>query len=855
MFLTFGTTPQSDSADPEVQQQQNQAPSRPKTKRAQVAQACDWCRVHRTKCDSSRPCQNCVLRGGLCKNTRSGEVRTLPHAFREIQRLTARVHELEAELAGQNAGSTSSRSSSGSSAASGGSVSAESPVTATTTPPSIAHRPSYSSDLERPGHGTRQPGGNNPPRRLWEGVYASTTQGSPKQWYGPSSLFYFIGRMETHMTQALQQPSTGRTLWFNSASKSLPSPASMPDREAAVARDSKDGDTQGRGQSPNGTPGEYLNASQEEFFLNLFWQSHHCALQIIDEATFREHYRSLCLDPPPGSFRKPSALVDIMVALCMQYGVAFLPQRAPAMASGGENNDVGADDGTLAGWWHYQRCRAILESEVERPTVSTLQSLLFCVVYICCASFQNTAHHLLAMAVRVGYTLGLHLEPPETMPWSERELRKRLWWTLFVNESKTCMKLGRPWSTAEAPTPCSLPADDHELALRSGSQTASITVGGSTVTWLTYTLQTVKLVLATRAVYAAFFDRCAEILGTMKSPWTLYDDPAALDMAADALEGFLDGPGALRAWLRDLPAALKTQRVGGGVPLSADSSRLDIEIFAPVWLQRQRLLLELLYHNFMINLHRPFIAFPATSLPGSESSVGRSPDATPALVPGPLATAHALTAARHGIAITTVIHQTVVEKDLLAGWLEAFQQQWNAAITMVGFLLAFPGSPVAPHVRTALATAIEVFEEFGKHFAVGSSAANATRDLLSKIDLLRGAGIMGEQQPVPQFQATAGAGQGAVMGQLSGMGAEAQTAAFIPAAAIATNSTSSAGPDYSQPSAFIPDISDEEMAAAVRDMLAGTIDMVYSADSFPSMGGPFPGGAQMGWEGWPPGFY
>ena len=628
----------------------------------------------------------------------------------------------------------------------------------------------------------------------------------------------------------------------------------MPDREAAVVSGSKDGGTQGREQNPSGTPGEYLNAAQEEYFLNLFWQSHHCALQIVDEGTFREHYRSLCLDPPPGSFRRPSALVDIMVSLCMQYGVAFLPQRAPAMASGGESNDIGPDDGTLAGWWHYQRCRAILESEVERPTLSTLQSLLFSVVYVCCASFQNTAHHLLAMAVRVGYTLGLHLEPPESMPWSERELRKRLWWTLFVNESKTCMKLGRPWSTAEAPTPCSLPADDHQLALRSGSYTTSITVDGSTVTWLTYTLQTVKLVLATRGVYAAFFDRCAEILGTIKSPGTLYDDPAALETAADTLEGLLDGPGALRAWLRDLPAALKTQRVGGGVPLSADSSRLDIEIFAPVWLQRQRLLLELLYHTFMINLHRPFIAYPIAPLPTSETSASRSRPATPPPAPGSVAACHASTAARHGIAITTVIHQITVEKDLLAGWLEGFQQQWNAAITMVGFLLAFPGSPVAPHVRTALATAVEVFEAFGKHFAVGSSAANATRELLSKIDLLRGVGITGEQQPFAQSQAAAGPSQGAALGQWSGVGAEAQTATFVPTA-ISMDSTPSVGPDYSQTSGFMPDISDEEMAAAVRDMLAGTIDMVYSADSFPSMGGPFPGGAQMGWEGWPPGFY
>ncbi|KAH6650752.1 fungal-specific transcription factor domain-containing protein [Chaetomium tenue] len=852
MFLTFGSTPQPESADPEAHQQQ-QAPSRPKTKRAQVAQACDWCRVHRTKCDSSRPCQNCVLRGGPCKNTRSGEVRTLPHAFREIQRLTSRVRELETELAGYNAaGSTSSHSSGGNSAFSAASVSAESPVTATTTPPSVAPRPSNSSGAGRPDHGARQPTGDKLPKRLWEGVYASTTQGSPKQWYGPSSLFYFIGRMETYMTRALQQPSTGRTLWFNSASKSLPSPTSMPDQEATAATGNKDG-AQGQGQSPGGTPGEYLNAAQEEYFLNLFWQSHHCALQIVDEATFREHYRSLCLDPPPGNFRRPSALVDILVALCMQYGVAFLPQRAPAMASGGESNDIGPDDGTLAGWWHYQRCRAILESEVERPTLSTLQSLLFSVVYVCCASFQNTAHHLLAMAVRVGYTLGLHLEPPETMPWSERELRKRLWWTLFVNESKTCMKLGRPWSIAEAPTPCSLPADDHELALRSGSHTTSITVEGSTVTWLTYTLQTVKLVLATRTVYTAFFDRCSEILSSIKSPGTLYDDPAALETAAEVLKGLLDRPGALRGWLRDLPAALKTQRVGGGVPLSADASRLDIEIFAPVWLQRQRLLLELLYHTFMINLHRPFIAYPTSPLTAPECSAGRSPSATPLSGPGPLATGHALTAARHGIAITTVIHQIVVEKDLLAGWLEAFQQQWNAAITMVGFLLAFPESQMAPQVRTALATAVEVFEAFGKHFAVGSSAANATRDLLSKIDLLRGVGTPGEQQPFAQFQAAADSGQGAAMGQLSAMGAEAQITTFVPV--FGMNSTPSAGPDYSQPPAFMPDISDEEMAAAVRDMLAGTIDMVYSADSFPSMGGPFPGGAQMGWEGWPPGFY
>ncbi|KAL2022145.1 hypothetical protein VTK56DRAFT_5974 [Thermocarpiscus australiensis] len=370
-----------------------------------------------------------------------------------------------------------------------------------------------------------------------------------------------------------------------------------------------------------------------------------------------------------------------MVALCMQYGVALLlPREAGAAARGGAESEAGPDDGTLAGWSHYQRCRVMLESEMERPTVSTLQCLVFCVIYLCCASFQNTAHHLLALAVRVGYTLGLHLEPPEDMPWSERELRKRLWWAVYTTEAKTCMKLGRPWSTPEALTPCSLPADDHELALRSGSNTASITIDGSTVTWLTYTLQNVKLVLAARDIYVAFFDRCAEILGGSARS-SLYDDAAALETAADALERYMDRPGGLKAWLRDLPAALKTQRVGNGVPLSADLSRLDIEMFVPAWLQRQRLFLELLYHTLVINLHRPFIAFPAAapSPTASGSSASYSVVAGPrsATTPGPLAMAHASTAAHHSIAITAIIHQIVAETDLLKGRHEAFQQQWN----------------------------------------------------------------------------------------------------------------------------------------------------------------------------------
>jgi len=153
------------------------------------------------------------------------------------------------------------------------------------------------------------------PKRFWEGAYASTAPASPKQvaicplWenptqgtertaefqcYGPSSLFYFIGRIEAHMTWTLQEQGAARPIWFNSATKSLPS--LVPDSErSAAAREASTGtcmdgnDGGSREFMLYRVPGDHLNASQEENFLALFWSSHHRSLQIVGEATFREN--------------------------------------------------------------------------------------------------------------------------------------------------------------------------------------------------------------------------------------------------------------------------------------------------------------------------------------------------------------------------------------------------------------------------------------------------------------------------------------------------------------------------------------------------------------------------------------
>lgn len=162
-------------------------------------------------------------------------------------------------------------------------------------------------------------------------------------------------------------------------------------------------------------------------------------MQIIDEVEFKEHYKSLWV--APGKSRKPSALVDIVLALCMQYGVAFVPRSDTTQQT---QADVGTNDATIAGRWLYRRSQTLLSTELESPSLMTLQCHILAVYYLCNASFQKMAHSTLAVAVRTAQILGLHLEPPESLPRKSKELRRRLWWTLFTVESKTCMKLGRP---------------------------------------------------------------------------------------------------------------------------------------------------------------------------------------------------------------------------------------------------------------------------------------------------------------------------------------------------------------------------------------------------------------------------
>ena len=449
---------------------------------------------------------------------------------------------------------------------------------------------------------------------------------------------------------------------------------------------------------------DYLTRIQEDYFLDLFWQSYHCTLPIIDESKFREHYKSLWATSE--KCRKPSALVDIVLAICMQYGIAFVP-RSDANAG----PIIDGNDATIAGRWFYRRCQLLLADELESPSIATLQCHVFSVIYLCNASFQNMAHSTLALAVRTAHILGLHLEPADDIPLAQKERRKRLWWTLYAVEVKTCMKLGRPFSAQISQITCTLPNDNQESASLSGSILTSFS---DDVTWLTYGLQNAKLIMVAHAIYMTFYEKCADILEAEGK--SLYNDAQCLERCAEFL---LSDIRCLQNWLQDVPDALKTRRKSNGQTFSTDRSALEVDLFAPIWLQRQRLVLELLYHNLAMNLYRPFISFS----PKSSCST-------------PLAEGNAVSCVNHAITIIHITYQILTETDILSGWHEAFQWQWNATLSIIGFILAYPIHPSTPPARKAINNAIGAFEKFGENFAIAASAANVTRNLLAKADFL-----------------------------------------------------------------------------------------------------------------------
>ncbi|OKL56378.1 hypothetical protein UA08_08191 [Talaromyces atroroseus] len=677
--------------------------TKPKPKRQQVSKACEWCRTFRIKCDSRFPCTNCQAKGRACNVRNTNSTRTFSEALKRIETLQDRIKDLEkqVETARSQAHDVVSNQ--------------RETAKPEQSPASVNPNPPLNPDPDPPQEECGASGTRSRRKSLkhLESIQIRTAQSQQRHYYGRSSSFYFIGRLSSYLGIAPHQLTPDGLMRLDSETRALSN--GKADTEPSHA------------QSNVLTTEQYLTRGQEEYFLGLFWHSYNLYYPIIDREQFKSYYQSLWTSQ---TIRKPSALVDIVLAISMQYADALMPRDYLSFRTNIEGIVNVNIDAVGTGRKFFRRCQLLLTDELEGPSNTTLQCHFFSVIYLSNSSYHNVAHSHLASAIRTGVILGLHWRPSETLPLGQAEFNGRLWWTVYALEMKVAMELGRPLAVDLSEVTCH-PPENHEDDPHTFEGTNRYTANKHYV----------QLMLASRSVHAAFQKKYSEVLEECSRDKNyignndqhhhqhqhhnnninnLYSNPGALEKVAEAFASMVQS---LHAWRQDVPEPLKTKRMNGGEPLSTDRSVLNLKQHVPLGMSRCRLFLELLYHNLCMNLYRPFICFY------------QHPDGNRNT---PFVDANAASSLNHAVTITSIIHQALKQTNFLAGFHEAFQWQWNATITLVGFLAAFPASKanLIPSTRKALKLAIQVFDLIGKYLGIACSAARVTRDLFARADRL-----------------------------------------------------------------------------------------------------------------------
>lgn len=522
-------------------------------------------------------------------------------------------------------------------------------------------------------------------------------------YYGPLSSAYFADRMHRYLLEVLRETtpelsfslslfelkqSTGNTLL----------PSFLDPDQSWKTNLNLDGDREF----------EDLSRAQEEQFLDLLWQSFHCIYPVILEDEFREYYHSLWTNSADQTKRQHSALVDSILAVCMQYGTNFLTSDKQGSMVGYHVEAGSATSRAL-----YRRSQILVLDELEKPSLMTLQSQVYSIVFLYNEPSMSSAHISLGSALRTAQMLGLHAKPSDELSSRGKQLHRRIWSTLITLDNQISMFLGQLPLMHNYEIDHSTLRDGQEESLLSGSML--ISPNNEDITWLSFHVQSVRLVSLARSVQSGFHAKCAELL-ERKTLKVIYEDPFSLEELAASLAR---NARTVYEWACNVPASLKIPRKGSGEPLSTERTPLNLDQFSPLWLQRQRILLELLYHHLQMSNFRSFLRFP----PGSSSIT-------------PLSDCHSINCLNHAVALTNILHQVLTETDLLRGWSAAFQYQWDAALCILGFVLANPVCPPTPQARKCIQTAIQCLEIMGAHLPVAKRAAQNIREAGTQAEML-----------------------------------------------------------------------------------------------------------------------
>ncbi|KAL4803999.1 hypothetical protein BDV18DRAFT_162409 [Aspergillus unguis] len=351
----------------------------------------------------------------------------------------------------------------------------------------------------------------------------------------------------------------------------------------------------------------------------------------------------------------------------------------------------------MVGMPYFQRCLSSVTqlATFAGPSISVLQCYCYLSLYLLDLIQHQAAYNLVGLALRIAQSLNYM---DSRTGYAQCQLFRRIWWTLIHLDFRCSRHVGKPVNIHAQELMCLLPTREPRDSCADG------------VVYHNETLRLTAAALVTNEI----IDRHSCRPGTT-------DIEARAQYLSDHLFH-------LTKWREDLPPGRPFGNMHFDVPdiptdahVSTDFNTREghMEQSAIETLLDTQLLLQ--YHNIIMSLHRVFIQFPSHPLvPKSQPKAG----------------AHAATALNHALTMIRILHGRSAMHESLHGISELYQYQWNAVITIIGFMLAYPYCHRCPRAREYLHLALQVFDTAGPENTSAVRAALLTRRLCSKVDTL-----------------------------------------------------------------------------------------------------------------------
>lgn len=161
----------------------------------------------------------------------------------------------------------------------------------------------------------------------------------------------------------------------------------------------------------------------EQAFIDAYFLNYHNSYPFVHESTFRAQYHEQIPRPHGAAWH---ILLNTILAL-------------GAWCIGDDSSDL-----DIA---FYQEARNYLQqcSVFEMGNLTLVQALLLLSNYAQKRNKPNTGWNYLGLAVRMSMSLGIHKEFPSwKISLLQREIRRRLWWGVFIFDSGAAKTFGRP---------------------------------------------------------------------------------------------------------------------------------------------------------------------------------------------------------------------------------------------------------------------------------------------------------------------------------------------------------------------------------------------------------------------------